>query len=174
MTTQITSIFDLAGAHLYIAIACSIVLAGILITAAIVDIRTRNIPNIFVLLVLLLGIAASVLTAQGYAFPLSAPSLLERFAGAVIAFVPVFIIGNKMGGIGGGDIKLLTVLGFLFGIEEAIAMLVCTCIIGACAGIVKLIANWLKTESDTTFAYAPCIAAGALITLALDLFFRLF
>ena len=171
MNYSVASIFNLYAPHIFIAIVCAIVLVGILVAVSITDIKTRNIPNIFVLAILLLGIISAVLTTFGYPFPINKINLLERLGGAVIAFAPTFIIGSKIGGIGGGDIKLLSVLGFLFGIEETIIMLLCTCIIGACAGIVKLVLSWIKKGADTTLAYAPYIAVGSIAALCFDLGF---
>ena len=155
MITYSHNILELSGTYLFICIACALVLLALLVAISIVDIKTRTIPNFFVLAISTLGIICAFLSAHGYAFPLINVSLGERFFGLLVAFVPIFLVACLVGGIGGGDIKLIAALGFLFGLSEAIILLVCTCVIGGIAGIVKLVTGKVaarKTQFDSAKA----------------------
>ena len=158
MITYSHNILELSGTYLFICIACALVLLALLLAISIVDIKTRTIPNFFVLAISTLGIICAFLSAHGYAFPLINVSLGERFFGLLVAFVPIFLVACLVGGIGGGDIKLIAALGFLFGLSEAIILLVCTCVIGGVAGIVKLVTSKVAARSPQADNAQTCNA----------------
>lgn len=167
---MLATILNLDNMHLAIYVICTLVLLILLVCITVIDIRTRSIPNVLVLAVLIFGCIYAVLTAQGYPYPLINISLGERFFGALLGFAPLFLLNNFIGGIGGGDIKLLTCLGFVFGFSETFILLIATCIFGGLAGIIKLIFVRGAT-AKSTLAYGPYIALGALVTIIFDMFF---
>ena len=67
------------------------------------------------------------------------------------------------GGIGGGDIKLVAVLGLWLGTEKLLNVVLISCIVaGICAGI--LILTKQKDRKDF-FAYGPYFALSAIYIL---------
>ena len=71
--------------------------------AAVMDMRTRTIPDWLVVLVALTSM-----------LPPEQPNLLGVFAG-----LPLLLAGITIGGIGGGDVKLMGVCGLVLGASQA-------------------------------------------------------
>lgn len=83
--------------------------------AAITDFRKRIIPDwTWIAIVLFGGISA---------FLLPHPTLLQRIVGFLLPGVCLFILALKYGGVGGGDIKLTSAIGFCFGLYGLAAIL---------------------------------------------------
>ena len=80
------------------------ILAALLVWAAIVDLRTRTIPNWLNLVVA--AMAPLFWWASGIAFY---PDAVERICGAYLVFV-LFFGMFAAGGMGGGDVKLGTAI----------------------------------------------------------------
>ncbi len=74
-----------------------------LFLAAVMDMRTRTIPDWLVVLVALTSM-----------LPPGQPNLLGVFAG-----LPLLLAGITIGGIGGGDVKLMGVCGLVLGASQA-------------------------------------------------------
>ena len=74
-----------------------------LFLAAVMDMRTRTIPDCLVVLVALTSM-----------LPPEQPNLLGVFAG-----LPLLLAGITIGGIGGGDVKLMGVCGLVLGASQA-------------------------------------------------------
>jgi prepilin peptidase CpaA len=106
--------------------------------ACICDLRTRRIPNL-----LTLGAAAA-----GFAYHLwtgGAGALGQSVLGWLIG-VLVFIIPFALGGLGGGDVKLVAALGAWIGPADAIWLAVYTALAGGVAAIgVSLVCGYLDT-----------------------------
>ena len=72
--------------------------------AAVMDIRTRTIPDWLVVLVALTSV-----------LPPGTPNFL-----GVLAGLPLLLAGITIGGIGGGDVKLMGVCGLVLGASQAL------------------------------------------------------
>ena len=97
-------------------------LLALLCWAAVVDLRERRIPNWLNLLLILSGLAQSLL--PGHWLTLT-QSLLGLFAAA---FVPFILFA--LGAIGAGDVKLMAGMGAWLGPVPAIAVLIVEKVIG--------------------------------------------
>ena len=90
--------------------------------------------------------------------------ILDRFLAAIIGggfFLLISILTN--GGIGGGDIKLVGVLGIWLGAENLLNVVLIACIAGGiCAAIMILMK--LK-DRKSYFAYGPYFALSAIYIL---------
>ena len=75
-----------------------------LFLAAVMDMRTRTIPDWLVVLVALTSM-----------LPLGQPNLL-----GVLAGLPLLLAGITIGGIGGGDVKLMGACGLVLGASQAL------------------------------------------------------
>lgn len=83
------------------------------------------------------------------------------FCGGI--FLLIAILSN---GIGGGDIKLVTILGFLFGAEKFLNVLAISCIFGGISAVILILAK--KKDRKDFFAYGPYFALTAIFFICLD------
>ncbi len=152
-----------------------------LVVVAIIDTRTRRIPNWIVALYLALGLAVRA--------SLGPEQVLEGAAGLAVAAlvtVPLFIFG----GLGAGDCKLLAAFGFWAGPTQTGIALICTAMAGGAlalgytlwkgalwrslAGAFQVLYNPLAArkrlltrgngQEPLSIPYAPAIAVGAMIS----------
>lgn len=102
--------------------------------------------------------------------------LWDALLGAVIGFV-VFLVFYWLGGMGGGDIKLMSAFGTIVGGKQIFLAAVLTGIIGAMMAVAFLAVRKLRrlASSDPVLAtpdrkmmipYAPAISLGMLLTFA--------
>ena len=138
------------------------IFAALLVWAAIVDLRTRTIPD-------WVSIAVAVMAplfwwADGIAFY---PDAVERICAAILIFV-IFFGMFWLGGMGGGDVKLGTAIGLWFAPLMALKFFVITSLAG---GFVS-VAAWIyhhkirRLEGKTEVPYGVAIAFGGLWLLA--------
>jgi leader peptidase (prepilin peptidase)/N-methyltransferase len=88
-----------------------------MICAAITGMKKRIIPDWTWIAVLLIGCVSA------FFFEIPYLSLLERILGLVVPGLSLLIIAVKYGGVVGGDIKLMSVMGFCFGMLGLAAIL---------------------------------------------------
>ena len=120
------------------------------------DIRHRQIPNLPCAALLLIG-ALSAGFARGWV------GLADGLLGAVLGFV-VFLIPYGLGGLGGGDVKLMAGFGALTGIEGVLPALVLVSVAGAATSILYLLWSRLRGRAvPAAIPYAPAIVAGSLL-----------
>lgn len=120
------------------------------------DIRRRRIANQHCAILLLIGAVAAALRG-GWS------GLADGLLGAVLGFV-VFLIPYGIGGLGGGDVKLMAAFGALTGLHGAVVALLLSAIAGAGTAVVFLAWARLRQHADPqTIPYAPAIAAGSLL-----------
>ncbi len=145
--------------------------------SAVVDLRTRRVPNSLTLGITSIGVAM----AAGQVSHLSVGASLAGFAIGLLLMLP----GHLVGGTGAGDVKLLAAIGTLLGPSGiAFAFLYTTIAGGALALVVAVnrrrlqqtvaqtaalvstgAANVSQIEShlaNNRFAYAPAIALGTM------------
>ena len=94
-------------------------------------------------------------------FPLE-NGLVSSISGALLAFVilAVLAIASK-GQVGGGDVKLYTLLGFFFGVNAVLVHLFLACIL-AIVGTLCLILLKKKQRTDA-ISFAPYIALASMV-----------
>lgn len=98
-------------------IAADVILAAVLIVAAIMDLRTGRIFNYLVYPAILLGLALAA--ADGaIAGDDAMAGLKDHVVGATVAFALMFFC-YAIGGMGGGDVKLMVAVGALGGFARA-------------------------------------------------------
>ena len=138
------------------------ILALLLLWAAIVDLRTRTIPDWLNIVVALM--APLFWWASGIAFY---PDAVERLCGAYLIFV-LFFGMFCLGGMGGGDVKLGTALAMWFAPLATLLFFVITSLAG---GLVS-VAAWFyhhrlnRAEGKTEVPYGVAIALGGMWLLA--------
>ena len=146
--------------------------------AAVIDLRTRRIPNILTATLAAIGIG---LAAAGFGRVGLGASVLGCLLG--LAFM---LPGHIFGATGAGDVKLLAAAGALLGPTDTIYAFLYTAIAGGALALVVAVARrrlshtlasakglvsgseQVRTEiestsSDNRFAYAPAIAIGVVL-----------
>ena len=163
------------------ALALTVVVAGTGL-AAVIDLRTRRIPNALTgaLAVIGIGIAAAKLGPVGLGGALLGCALGLAF----------MLPGHLFGATGAGDVKLFAAAGALLGPAATVQAFFATAIVGGVLAIVVAIrrrrlrhtigatarlvsegagaaAAIEAPEADNRFAYAPAIALGVVIATLL-------
>lgn len=146
--------------------------------AAVIDLRTRRIPNILTATLAAVGLG---LAAAGFGRVGLGAALLGCLLG--LAFM---MPGHIFGATGAGDVKLLAAAGALLGPKDTIFAFLYTAIAGGILALVVAIARRRlsqtlvstsrlaagreearveieSTSSDNRFAYAPAIAIGVVM-----------
>jgi prepilin peptidase CpaA len=98
-------------------IAADVILATVLIVAAITDLRTGRIFNHLVYPAILLGLALAAADGEIVGDDAMA-GLKDHVVGAAVAFALMFFC-YAIGGMGGGDVKLMVAVGALGGFARA-------------------------------------------------------
>jgi leader peptidase (prepilin peptidase)/N-methyltransferase len=133
-------------------------LVALLGVVTVSDLRTRLVPDGPLLLGLVLALALCALSAPG--------QLQERIgAGAGAAGFLLAAAVIRPDGMGLGDVKLAGVLGVYLGSAVIEAMVVAFAA-GSLAGL-ALIARHGWAARSRTIAFAPCLALGAVVAMAL-------
>lgn len=91
----------------------------------------------------------------------------DSFIGAAVGFSLLFLIALiTKGGMGGGDIKLFAVIGFVFGTEGILVTFILSTCLGAIGGLIGLWFGVIKRRQP--FPFGPFIATSALLVLFLE------
>ncbi len=145
--------------------------------SAIVDLRSRRVPNPLTLGIAVMGIALAAARVTNL-------SVLAALAGAAIGLV-LMLPGHLFGATGAGDVKLFAAIGTLLGPAHIVVAFLYTAIaggilalvvavrrrrlrqtVGQTAALVRTgganVGDIEKVSADNRFAYAPAIAIGAL------------
>ena len=124
----------------------------ILLSAGITDIKRREVPIVYQVLLL-------VLIPFGFH--------IENLWGALIA-VPFFVASVLTDKIGGGDWKVTVLLGVHIGIHKAFVTVVMGCIIFI---ISSFVIEKTKGKGDMLFPFVPSLTVGYIVTLILEAIF---
>lgn len=117
----------------WIAPTASILEILLLLYVATLDVATRSIRNEMSLALALLGIAGQLPNAMQVA---------ESLISAAILFLLLFVLYTR-GGIGGGDVKLLTALAIGFPLTSVIQLLTVTALAGGILALMHLMMRHL-------------------------------
>ena len=83
-------------------------------------------------------------------------------AGAFVGFgIPLFIAVISKGGMGGGDIKLFGLIGFVMGIKGVILSFIFSTFFGAIFGVIGMVIGLVKRRKPIPFG--PFIVIGTLV-----------
>ena len=137
----------------------------VLLIALITDVEFSIIPNMCPFLLMVFGVVFNILNFV-LGNPESFKILINGFCTTIICFLFLIIV-NKIShsGIGAGDIKLLSCLGFLCGIRVTLFTLFFSFLFCAVFSIVLLIAK--KKKMKDSLQLAPFIFFGFIATIFL-------
>lgn len=129
-----TSLFDISFHHLLL-----VFLATVLFVASISDIRSRKIPNLLTFPTILAGL-------MFHLFMTGSEGLVYSLKGLGLGFV-LLIPFYAGGGMGAGDVKLMSAVGAVVGAGQVLMVFLFTTILGAIYALVlMLIRGTLKKE----------------------------
>lgn len=121
----------------------------ILLSATMTDIRRKEVPVIYqVLLISLIPFCFSI----------------ENIRGVLIA-VPFFIAAILTDKIGGGDFKIIALLGVLIGLSRVFWTVVFGCVIFIVGG---LMLGMIRGQKNIMYPFIPALTTGYIITLILE------
>jgi leader peptidase (prepilin peptidase) / N-methyltransferase len=146
----------------------SFVFVGALIVISFIDLDIRIVPDVISLPGIALGLAFSivgyfVITSESSIIPSPLSSILGIFAGGGFLFVTAWIYEKITGveGMGGGDIKLLAMIGAFLGWPSIPITLFFASLVGSVVGIACMIATGAGRRLALPFA--PFLCSGALL-----------
>jgi prepilin peptidase CpaA len=120
------------------------------------DIQIRRIPNLSCIVLLAIG-ASSSACSRGWS------GLADGLLGATLGFA-IFLIPYVLGGLGGGDVKLMAGFGALTGAQGVLPALVLVSLAGAATAILYLACSRLRGRPvPAAIPYAPAIVIGSLV-----------
>ena len=124
----------------------------LLIKIAYIDIKKKIIPDKLNLAIAMLGISNLILNFENCKIYIASSAITF----AVFLFLAVLTDG----GIGGGDIKLFTALGLIFGVE-VLEIIAVTFVSAAIISIARVLLKRINMKEST--ALAPYICAATII-----------
>ena len=135
----------------------------LLLEMSIADIKYRIVPDQLIMLLVVCG--------MGF-IPYHKEGPMEGFFGALLGFGIMLIIAvvgklvYRKDTLGGGDIKLLAVIGFYFGLPVGLFVMAAACALGACATLLLQRSSRGAPDSQPgTFPLGPAIAVSAIAAM---------
>lgn len=123
-----------------------------------IDLDTFTIPDLITLPGMVAGLVASfVLPSMGVVKSLAG---LVTGGGILLAVAIGYQILRKREGIGGGDIKLLAMIGSFVGMQGVIFILFASSLVGALVGLLLMARD--KSGGGTMIPYGPFLSLGAM------------
>ena len=173
-------VYFIIGLNLYLLAALT--LTALLITVTFIDIDTQTIPNglmIFGAVVGIIFVAAKVVPDTSGSYLRNA---LDALYGALAGFTPLLVINlgakliAKKDGMGGGDMKLMAVVGLFLGLKLTVAALIIAVYLGGIAGAIILLYAKRKSRNQDSenddqekkghyMAFGPFLAVGSLTAM---------
>jgi leader peptidase (prepilin peptidase)/N-methyltransferase len=158
----------------------SFILISSLVVVSFIDLDHRIIPDIISLPGIIVGLLASFVkppghndflvrfvfkTVKGSINMATLDSLLGIFIGGglLYAVAVVFYWVTKKEGMGGGDIKLLAMIGAFLGWSSTVFTIVISSLIGSIAGVALMVAK--GADSKYAIPFGPFLSMGAIIYL---------
>lgn len=132
------------------------ILFSSLLVASIIDLRHKIIPDVITIPGIVMGIIAS-------AFILP-PGIKGSLSGAILGGSIFFIVAvASRGGMGGGDIKLIAMIGSFLGWIDVLITIILSSFIGSVVGISMMI--FLGKGRKYPVPFGPFLAIGGIISL---------
>ena len=135
--------------------------SGVLIVITFIDLQHRIIPDVITLPGIALGCVASLFLKQ--------ISIIESLIGIAVGGGSLFLVAvgyyflTKKEGMGGGDIKLLAMIGAFLGWKSVLLTVFISSALGSIVGLILMV----KKGKDRKYAvpFGPFLAIGALMYL---------
>lgn len=138
------------GFSAYAVLYC--MLASLLIVASAIDIKHMIIPDS-------LNVVGAIIGAVLIIY--ERVTVLDKIAGLLAGFVVFTMIAVFTGSMGGGDVKLMAVTGFIFGIKGVLFIGLTSFIIGAFVSIILICMNLIGRKDKIPFG--PFISSAVML-----------
>ncbi len=138
-----------------------LILGYSLITIAFIDLRWKIIPDVITLPGIFLGIFASFLLPEITFKEAALGAALG--GGGLYLFALGYHILTKREGMGGGDIKLLAMIGAFLGWKAILPVIFLASLFGTVIGLTIMI--WKKKDRYLAIPFGPFLSLGTLIIL---------
>lgn len=125
-----------------------------LLALSVIDWRTFEIPVVFNIFILLLGVIRAALDFENIL-----TYLIGMVAVSGFLFILFLLTGGR--GIGGGDIKLMGAAGLLLGWKGIVAAFFLGCVLGSVIHIILMI----FFKKDRTLAFGPYLSLGIFLAM---------
>lgn len=144
--------FIMLGVSLNTLIICGMI--SVCIALGVIDFRTHEIPDGFHFFLLALGILMILLNMKKW--PLY---IIGFFAVSIVLALIYWISGGTA--IGGGDVKLMAVLGLIVGWKHIVLGFVIGCIVGSVIHIIRM----KLTDCGRELAFGPYLGGGVIFSV---------
>lgn len=134
-------------------IVFGVLLGSITGTAALVDIRKREIPDAIPICLVLIGFIKLLLSG------LSLITMANAAIGALVSGLPLLFAAVKSGGIGGGDVKLATSGGLFLGLIGSCSALLFSLLLFLLFSLLYICVKGLNWKTSLPFAPFYAIAS---------------
>ncbi|HPM41309.1 MAG TPA: A24 family peptidase, partial [bacterium] len=137
-----------------------------LVIVSFIDLEHRIIPDVISIPGIFVGIGASALVAPSGG---RIDAALGGLVGAVVGGLSLFLVAwiyeklKKQEGMGGGDVKLIAMIGAFFGWRASIFILLMSSILGSLVGLSMILA--LRKDMKYAIPFGPFLAAAGVIYL---------
>ncbi|MEW6530314.1 MAG: prepilin peptidase [Thermodesulfobacteriota bacterium] len=162
---ELTAALVFLGLYLKVGIAAELgvlfILCAALIAVFWIDIDHMIIPDPITYGLMPVGLVAAV---AGFLPDVSwKSSLVGIVFGALVLYVPAFVYEIVRGteGLGGGDVKLLAMMGAFLGPVGVFFILLVSSLVGSVAGVIGMAAG--EAGSTTRIPFGPFLAVGGLL-----------
>ena len=136
-----------------------LIFASCLFCLSLVDLDTQIIPDRFIVIPIIAR-AAELLLTGGFKGLLSGalPGLVIAGAVLIVSLIMDKVLGKDT--MGGGDIKLLFVIGMFLPLGQCLLMIMIACVVG-----IFMASLLMKVSPETPFPFGPALSLAAIVTL---------
>lgn len=133
----------------------NLILMVTLIIISCIDFKKKVIPGKFISFVFILGAVKNLINID---------RILDGLTGLIVGGGILLIIAViTKGGLGGGDVKLVAVLGLFLGLKKVLLLITLSILTGALASVVLILLKAHKYSS--TISFGPFIAISTFLVI---------
>lgn len=137
------------------------IIASILLVISVIDYYHQIIPDSLVVIIFIAAVLYKIALKYTYNIPLNIVDGMIGLLGSGLLFILIALVSN--GGMGGGDIKLIAVLGFILGWQRTLLSILLSFVIGAIISLFLLL--FKKKGRKDAIPFGPFINIAFGITL---------
>ena len=136
-----------------------LIFACCLFCLSLVDLDTQIIPDRFIVIPIIARFAELLLTGGFKALLTGAlPGLIIAGSVLILSLIMDKVLGKET--MGGGDIKLLFVIGLFLPLGQCLLMVMIACVVG-----IVMASLLMKVSPETPFPFGPALSLAAIVTL---------
>ncbi len=134
-----------------------------LLVISFIDLELKIIPDELSLSGIILGIIVNIITHDGSVINSLQSSLLGILVGGGILWILAEVISRlkKQDALGGGDIKLIAMLGSFLGVKALLVVFLFSSFVGLFYAVLLILTK--KMDEDNTIPFGPFLAFGGMI-----------